>query len=63
MLRYHIPIEETEIDLAQVIAEFEKVCEEIANTISMIASQGVQEIKDQQGKNAYILIMISISWG
>lgn len=61
MLRYHIPIEETEIDLAQVIAEFEKVCEEIANTISMIASQGVQEIKDQQGKNAYILIMISIS--
>jgi hypothetical protein len=63
MLRYHIPIEETEIDLAQVIAEFEKVCEEIANTISMIASQGVQEIKDQQGKNAYILIMISISRG
>jgi hypothetical protein len=43
MLRYNIPIEETaeDVDLGQVVAEFEKVCEEIANTISMIASHGV----------------------
>jgi hypothetical protein len=57
MLRYNIPIEETaeDFDLGQVVAEFEKVCEEIANTISMVASQGVQEIKDQQG-NTYTIL-------
>lgn len=58
MLRYNIPNEETneDVDLGQVVAEFEKVCEEIANTISMIASQGVQEIKDHQGKPTYFIL-------
>ena len=52
MLKYNIPIEEKaeDVDLHHVSEEFEKVCEEIANTISMVASHGVQEIKDQQGK-------------
>ena len=66
LLRYNIQIEETgeDVDLGQVVAEFEKVCEEIANTISMIASQGVQEIKDQQGKQAFITITVnSVSRG
>ncbi len=47
ILRYNIPVaEESQIDLSQICYEFEKVCEEIANTISVIASQGVQEVKD-----------------
>lgn len=36
---------------SKVIMEYDQICTEIANTISVIASYGIQDIKDQEGKN------------
>jgi len=44
-LRYHLNISEEEeeegLDANSIYQEYEKVCEEIANTISSIASHGI----------------------
>lgn len=50
LLKHNIPQGETddEAEFAAIIQEYEKVCEGVANTISSIASYGVQEIKDQE---------------
>lgn len=47
LLKYHIQPDPStgEVDL-NIVQEYERVCESIATTLSIIASEGVQEIKD-----------------
>lgn len=46
ILRYQVPsTEDQDLDLAAA-QEFEHICEEIANTVAIMAGEGVQQIKD-----------------
>lgn len=60
LLRYELP-KDNDIDIQQV-QKFDKICEEIANTITAIASYGIQDIKDQEG-NLTLLIQFSFFGG
>ena len=45
LLRYQIHLEESDHKL---VLSYDKICEEIANTIASIAAFGIQDIKDQE---------------
>ena len=49
LLRYEIPNDDSEPDL-KILQQYDSLCGEVANTVSAIASYGIQDIKDQEGK-------------
>ena len=49
LLKYEFPLEgEDEEEQLEYAQQYELICTEIANTVSAIASYGIQEIKDQE---------------